>query len=334
MTNRERFINIFNFKPVDRVPVMEWAVWWRDKTIKRWEEEGLPVGLSRNDIYKYFDLDDHYQYGFSMRRPGFPAAAHHGAGVINDERNYDEVKKFLFPENAVSCNSEYLKSLSVRHDKGEFPLWFAIDGYFWHPRNMFGIENHLYSFYDQPELYNRICSDAVDFQIRTIEQYCEYMTPDYISIAEDMSYNHGPMLSKQMFDEFLAPHYKRIVPVLKQRGIKVFVDTDGDVTPLIPWLLEVGIDGIFPLERQAGVDVAKIREDYPDLLMIGGYDKLIMKNGEAAMRAEFERLLPVMKKGGYIASVDHQTPPDVSLENYKIFVKLFKEYSVKAGNKY
>ena len=56
-----------------------------------------------------------------------------------------------------------------------------------------------------------------------------------------------------------------------------------------------------------------------------------MKDGEAAMRIEFERLLPTMKTGGYIASVDHQTPPDVSLENYKIYMKLFKEYSVKAA---
>jgi len=48
------------------------------------------------------------------------------------------------------------------------------------------------------------------------------------------------------------------------------------------------------------------------------------------MRAEFERLLPVMKKGGFIPSVDHQTPPDVSLENYRCYVSLLKEYCQKA----
>jgi uroporphyrinogen-III decarboxylase len=48
------------------------------------------------------------------------------------------------------------------------------------------------------------------------------------------------------------------------------------------------------------------------------------------MIEEFERILPVLKSGGYMLGIDHQTPPEVSLENYYIFLDLFKEYSVKA----
>ena len=64
--------------------------------------------------------------------------------------------------------------------------------------------------------------------------------------------------------------------------------------------------------------------------MVGHFDKMTMNRGEQAMRAEFERLLPVMRSGGYIPSVDHQTPPGVSLENYKIYIRLFQEYTRKA----
>ncbi len=56
-----------------------------------------------------------------------------------------------------------------------------------------------------------------------------------------------------------------------------------------------------------------------------------MNKGENEMRAEFERLLPVMKSGGFIPSVDHQTPPGVSLSNYRIYLKLLKEYCRKAA---
>jgi hypothetical protein len=45
------------------------------------------------------------------------------------------------------------------------------------------------------------------------------------------------------------------------------------------------------------------------------------------MRAEFERLTPLMKRGGFIPSVDHQTPPGVSLEQYRLFLKLLVEYT-------
>jgi len=79
------------------------------------------------------------------------------------------------------------------------------------------------------------------------------------------------------------------------------------------------------------VDLTRIREEYPGFLLMGGYDKMVMSKDEPAMRAEFERLLPIMRSGGFISSVDHQTPPEVSMENYKIYMKLFHEYAAKAA---
>ena len=45
------------------------------------------------------------------------------------------------------------------------------------------------------------------------------------------------------------------------------------------------------------------------------------------MRAEFERLVPLMRTGGFIPSVDHQTPPAVSMEDYRLFLRLLEEYT-------
>jgi len=45
------------------------------------------------------------------------------------------------------------------------------------------------------------------------------------------------------------------------------------------------------------------------------------------MRAEFERLRPLMKTGGFIPSVDHQTPPGVSIDQYRSYLKLLFEYT-------
>ncbi|HAT10122.1 MAG TPA: hypothetical protein DCS97_05920, partial [Planctomycetes bacterium] len=61
------------------------------------------------------------------------------------------------------------------------------------------------------------------------------------------------------------------------------------------------------------------------------YDKMVMPKGEAAMRAEFERLLPAMRRGRFIPSVDHQTPPGVSLENYRIYLRLLAEFMERAA---
>ena len=75
--------------------------------------------------------------------------------------------------------------------------------------------------------------------------------------------------------------------------------------------------------------VNRIRAQYPDFLMIGGFDKTVMHQGEAAMRAEFERLLPAIRSGGYLPSVDHQTPPDVDIPTYRVYMRLLNEYCRK-----
>ena len=147
-----------------------------------------------------------------------------------------------------------------------------------------------------------------------------------MSFAEDMSYNNGPMLSEDTFDEFILPYYKDVTPLLKGH-VPMFVDSDGDITMAVDWYARSGIDGMFPLERQAGVDVSLYIQKQPQLTYLGHFDKMCMKFGEEAMEKEFERLLPSARKGKFIFSCDHQTPPDVSLENYKTYVRLLKKYA-------
>lgn len=326
MTHVERFNAVMNFQPVDRYPRIEWAGYW-NLTTDRWREEGLdPTLRGAHNIREHLGLDPYSQFWMGARSAETPEPAHHGAGVLRTEAEYDAMLHTLYVGR--DFNSDYCDGVKAENAAGERVIWISFDGFFWHPRNLFGIEGHLFAFYDQPDLMHRMNRDLLDYNLHMLDRFCEEMgVPQFMTIAEDMSYNHGPMLSKELFDTFLAPYYKPMTKALKERGIRVLVDSDGDVEPLIPWLKEVGVEGILPLERMAGVDVPKIRAKHPEWLMIGAYDKTVMKNGEEAMRAEFERLLPTMHAGGFIPSVDHQTPPDVSLENYRTYLKLLEEYT-------
>ncbi len=91
------------------------------------------------------------------------------------------------------------------------------------------------------------------------------------------------------------------------------------------------MDGILPLERQAGVDIAALRREHPSMKFIGHFDKMTMGKAEAAMRAEFERLLPTAAKGGFLISCDYQTPPGVSYVQYIESLELFRRYAEEAG---
>lgn len=330
MRNTSRLEKTLSFQKSDRLPVIEWAAWW-DKTINRWREEGLPDNiLEGSDIMNFFGLDVHKQFWIQPRGSTCPQPFAHGAGLLENPtfRDYSELKEQLFPKNSI--NKQEVKEWAEKQKNGEAVIWLTLEGFFWFPRTILGIENHLYSFCDEPQLMHTLNEDVLNFNIRTLEEFCEICNPNFMTFAEDMSYNKGPMLSKALFDEFIAPYYKKILHIINKYKIDVFIDTDGNIKELIPWFKEIGIHGFLPLERQSGVDINELRVKFPELKMIGGFDKLIMHKGEEAMRLEFERILPVMKQGGYIPSCDHQTPPDVSLDNYKTYVSLLKEYCYKA----
>jgi hypothetical protein len=326
MNHVERFRAVMNFQPVDRLPRWEWAMWW-DETIRRWHHEGLPVGLKFSQVFEiaqHFGLDPYQQYWFSTTDPTIEATQHHVEGIVTNMDDYRRLRPQFFPSHDAAIAG--MAAWAERQRRGEAVVWCTLEGFFWFPRTLMGFEKLMFAFADQPELLHEINRDLLEFNFRLLDKILKVCVPTFMTIAEDMSYNHGPMISKRTFDEFVAPYYRELVPRLLERDIMPFVDTDGDVTLLVPWFEEVGVNGVLPLERQAGVDGMRLRERYPQLRMVGHFDKMTMNKGEAATRAEFERLVPLMKTGGFIPSVDHQTPPGVSLEEYGVYLRLLREY--------
>lgn len=327
MNHVERFRAVMNFQPVDRLPRWEWAMWW-DETINRWHNEGLPRELKFSqvfDIARYFGLDPYQQFWFSTTDPTIEATQHHVEGIVSTMDDYLRIRPQLFPDHSRAIQS--MANWAERQRCGEAVVWATIEGFFWFPRTLMGFEKLMFAFGDQPELMHHINRDLLAFNLKLLDAMFRVCVPTFMTIAEDMSYNHGPMISKRTFDEFVAPYYRKLLPRLRERGIPLFMDTDGDVTLLVPWLEALGVQGVLPLERQAGVNGLKLREQFPRLLMVGHFDKMTMSRGEAAMRTEFERLVQLMKTGGFIPSVDHQTPPGVSLEEYRVYLKLLNEYT-------
>jgi hypothetical protein len=319
-------------KPFDRLPLLEWASWW-NQTLDRWHTEELPAEITdHHDVSRHFGLDLYVQNWARAVHWDCPfKPPRHGAGIFEEAgEDLERILPFLGRWPVIP---EKVEPWIKRHEAGDLVYWLSVDGFFWVPRTILGIERHMYAFYEMPDVIHRINDVQADWIIRYVDELCKLIQPDFMTFAEDLSYNHGPMLSKALFDEFLLPYYQRVIPHLKKRGIRVIIDSDGDVTTAVPWFIEAGIEGVLPLERQAGVDVAKIKKEYPDFKMIGGYDKMVMNKGDEAIRGEFERLLPVARQGGFLISCDHQTPPGVSYKDYLIYMKRFREYAEKAARR-
>lgn len=330
----ERFKCVIKGREADRLPAIEWAPYW-DLTVNRWNKEGMGIELKDTRDYlkiqRKFGLDGCIQTYFSPFTADTPKPAYHGAGLISNESDYEKFLSVIFPEPSLIHSKEHYEWLKkTQQSDGDTIHFFTVEGFFWFPRTLFGIEPHLYSFYDEPGLLHRINADNVKWIKKVFEFVGNTFKFDFMSIAEDMSYNNGPMLGKDAFDEFMLPYYKEIIPLLNKMDVPVFIDSDGDIDKAVEWYREAGAGGMFPLERQAGVDVASYILKCPDMVFLGHFDKMCMKFGRDAMKKEFERLLPSLVKGKVIPSVDHQTPPDVCIENYREYCSLLKEYAKKA----
>ena len=85
------------------------------------------------------------------------------------------------------------------------------------------------------------------------------------------------------------------------------------------------------MDVNAGMDIVKVRQEFPGLRFIGGFNKLRIAEGKEAIDREFERILPVIRGGGYIPGSDHQVAPSTSLENYRYYIQRLTEVMEQAG---
>jgi uroporphyrinogen decarboxylase len=93
----------------------------------------------------------------------------------------------------------------------------------------------------------------------------------------------------------------------------------------VPELVEIGLDGLNPLEVKAGMDSLGLKQAYGDRLLLHGGINAVLWDKPAEIEAEMRRVVPALKQnGGYIFSSDHSVPSSVSLEDFRRIVDLAK----------
>lgn len=197
-------------------------------------------------------------------------------------------------------------------------------GFYWRAREWMGTENVCYAWYDEPGLMHEMMEFIADFTIEVSKPVLDEVHDiDYVFINEDMTMKNGPLLSPEQYRTFIFPHMKRLVDYFKKKGVRyVLVDTDGNCELLIPLLMDAGVDGIWPLERAAGMDPVKIRKKFGrELRLWGAVDKMKIAKGKDAIEKHLAELYPMIEEGGFIPTVDHLVSPDISLENFKYYMK-------------
>ena len=105
MTNRERFQAVLRGRPMERMPMVEWASWWPE-TVKQWRKEGLSPQLDGSALADYWGLDPLLQYWICPMGKGCPRPPEYGAGILEDEEGYEAALPYLYQDASIQKLTE------------------------------------------------------------------------------------------------------------------------------------------------------------------------------------------------------------------------------------
>lgn len=271
------------------------------------------------EILEYVDIDGVTRL-FLKASATIPTAIDY---PVKDRASWEAIKQDHFNTRNVSERlPDNWKELVKEYRNRDFPL--ALGGY---PHGFFGTLVHLMgyeetfiNFYNDPALIHDMVSTFTEVWIATYEEVLSHTDIDHVHIWEDISAGTGSMVAPATIREFMIPYYKKFTSFLRGKGIDlIFVDTDGNCYDLIPLFLEGGMTGMYPMEASCGMDIVKVRKDFPGLIMMGGIQKSELVFGKARIDELLAPVEAVLKTGGYIPYCDHFIPPDVSFENFSYY---------------
>lgn len=196
------------------------------------------------------------------------------------------------------------------------------NGFYWRARELLGTENLSLAWYDYPQMMHELMELYAHLIIEASRPVLEKIDVEYFVFNEDLSMKAGPLLSPKTYKEFIYPRLRRVIDFLKSNGVRyIALDTDGNPTVLVSTFMDAGVDVLWPLERASDVDPLQVRRQFGRSLRLwGGVDKREIARGKAAINAHLLALAPLIDEGGYIPTVDHTVPPDVSWNNFRYYM--------------
>ena len=196
------------------------------------------------------------------------------------------------------------------------------------------MENLLVKMYEEPELVDALHEHIVDYYFgvsqRIFDAAADLM--DIFFIGNDFGGMNGPLMSEATFRRFFAPHLKRLVDLGHDYGLKVMMHCCGGFAPLMPVMIDIGLDGLQALQPSArGMEPSELKAAFGDKILMNGCidTQFVLIEGTPDMvRTKTREVLEVMMPGGgYVASPSHDyVLPETPIENIVALYDAVREH--------
>ena len=342
LTDRERFRRQMHHQPVDRCFNMEFGYWndnfrlWpifrdngivdnaaADRFLGPWMCPPFPVEeISRTAATRLLRNED----GLLAEVPldNHDTIPHFIESSVKTPDDWARVKAGRFGRDHPERRPDVAAILREHPHDRAYPLGIWTGSMIGKVRDMLTVEGLAYAVYDYPAMVE----DIVETSCQLVEDYLDALLPhvafDFAFGWEDICYKRGPLVSVGFFRDVVVPRYRRISAILRAYGIDLWwIDCDGDVRPLIPHFLAVGVNTMFPWEVNGSGDPGAALDRWgPALRIMGGVDKMALGAGREAIRRMLGSLAPHVERGGYIPFCDHRCPPNVDPDDYLYYLDL------------
>ena len=350
MTGKQRVENIFNGKPVDKLPASE--DYWGD-TLKKWRNEGhLGEEETPEDHFNYdidraglvnwlvdpeFEnktLEENEDTALILDGNGARLRYHkkhastpeHVGFQIKDKTTWEkEAKGALTRLNRARIPFEEYRDRQEKSLKAD--RYFLADAFgpFEMMQRLVGHEALLMAMGLESGWVKDMVLTYSEFNITHWDElFKEEGLPHGIWIAEDLGFKLKPFMSPQMFNDIMVPGYKLMFDYIHSKGLKIILHSCGYIEPLIPALIKTGLDCLEAMEYKAGMDMPELFKKYGNkLVYYGNIDiRVLESNNKNAVDQEIKKkICPVVNNGGkYIIHSDHSISTGVEYDTYKYFL--------------
>lgn len=345
MTSRERVMTTFAHREPDRVPL------WIGSSAEFWEAAKLELGLDDEGLRLRFG-DDFRRVSARVPGPSFPLSPDAtGWTVFGIERRglgYGQPLNHPLAEATLAEIEDYPwpdpSALDVSHIRAEALVYggeYAILGGdwspFWHDAiDLFGMEELCVRMYEAPATVEAVMQHLVDYYAEASRRVFDAAADviDIFFVGNDFGSQTGPLVSVALFRRFLLPPMQRLIDLGHHYGLPVMLHCCGGVAPLLPSLIEVGLDAFHAVQPSArGMDLATLKREFgADLVFNGAIDShhVLITCTPETVRMRTREVLDIMAPGGgYIAGASHDTIlPETPLENVLAMCDTVREYEL------
>ncbi|NLJ34850.1 MAG: hypothetical protein GX358_01240 [candidate division WS1 bacterium] len=347
MNSRERINLALHHRQADRIALQD-APW--ETTVARWHTEGLPDGVSPTEYFGYelrgFSGDLSFRFPqetveetreYTITRDANGALRRNWLHrtstpecldfTIRDRAGWDAHKHRL-EVSADRVDFQHLKAFTEAKQAGYWCHYSGVLGYD-KSQGIVGSENLLMSMITDPDWVHEMFMTSAEMLCQVAQIMLDGgFDFDGAFVYDDLGYRNGPLFSPDMFRRLLKPAHAMVYEFFHTRGLKVILHTCGGVAPLVPDLIDAGLDCLQPLEVKAGMDLVELKREYGrDLAFMGGIDARAMAHADPAVIEQEMRakIPPAMEDGGYIYHSDHSVPDNVSFQRYERVIELALE---------